>query len=153
VWDFVARVEKVKKKEAKRRHKKQHNGERPDDDLELELENTNPESAETRSSWNKEMDGDILAWSGRARPIVDLDTEHLEFDTHVLRVSTPILRKVPVPIGPALPRRDRDELKHMHARLMLILFKPWRHASDLISEGQTWIEAYDEFHQTCSPEI
>ncbi|KAJ7455974.1 hypothetical protein B0H11DRAFT_1700037, partial [Mycena galericulata] len=59
---------------------------------------------------------------------------------------------VPVPIGPPLPRRDREDLKHKHARLMLILFKPWRHCSDLLSEHQTWVEAYDDFLQECSSE-
>ncbi|KAJ7710213.1 hypothetical protein B0H16DRAFT_1216139, partial [Mycena metata] len=61
---------------------------------------------------------------------------------------------VPVPIGPALPRRDRDGYtKHKHARLMLILFKPWRHCSDLVRTDQSWIEAYEEFLEVCSPDV
>ncbi|KAJ7131265.1 hypothetical protein C8R44DRAFT_613105, partial [Mycena epipterygia] len=56
-------------------------------------------------------------------------------------------------MGPGLPRRDREELKHKHARLMLILFKPWRHCTDLLSEDETWLEAYNEFLATCSPEV
>ncbi|KAJ7843876.1 hypothetical protein B0H14DRAFT_2251405, partial [Mycena olivaceomarginata] len=55
---------------------------------------------------------------------------------------------VPVPIGPAMPRRD---LKQKHGRLMLILFKPWRHASDLRLSGQSWQEAYLAFREVCSP--
>ncbi|KAJ7489721.1 hypothetical protein B0H11DRAFT_1691528, partial [Mycena galericulata] len=57
---------------------------------------------------------------------------------------------VPVPIGPALPRRDMDDLKPKHARLMLILFKPWRHANDLREEGQSWEDAYLQFRSDCS---
>ncbi|KAJ6447539.1 hypothetical protein C8R45DRAFT_753955, partial [Mycena sanguinolenta] len=70
---------------------------------------------------------------------------HIESATHFLKVCQPGSRKVPVPIGPAFPRRDIDDLKDKHARLMLILFKPWRHAADLRSAGQTWREAYTEF--------
>ncbi|KAJ7707962.1 hypothetical protein B0H14DRAFT_2231640, partial [Mycena olivaceomarginata] len=57
---------------------------------------------------------------------------------------------VPVPIGPAMPRRDVEDLKRKHARLMLILFKPWRHASDLRLQGQSWYEAYLAFRNQCS---
>ncbi|KAJ7715908.1 hypothetical protein DFH07DRAFT_695831, partial [Mycena maculata] len=57
---------------------------------------------------------------------------------------------VPVPIGPAMPRRDVKDLKQKHARLMLILFKPWRHASDLRSEGQSWHDTYLLFRDKCS---
>ncbi|KAF8164638.1 hypothetical protein K438DRAFT_1472400, partial [Mycena galopus ATCC 62051] len=51
--------------------------------------------------------------------------------------------------GPALPRRDRDESTAKHACLMLVLFKPWRRCIDLISDSQTWIEAYEECLETC----
>ncbi|KAJ7450650.1 hypothetical protein B0H11DRAFT_1643034, partial [Mycena galericulata] len=55
--------------------------------------------------------------------------------------------------GPGLPRRDQENTKHRHARLMLILFKPWRHATDLISTGQTWVDAYEEFLEDCPSEV
>ncbi|KAJ6477272.1 hypothetical protein DFH09DRAFT_836450, partial [Mycena vulgaris] len=57
---------------------------------------------------------------------------------------------VPVVIGPAMPRRDVKELKHKHARLMLILFKPWRHASDLYVAGESWEDAYLNFRSEAS---
>ncbi|KAJ7779475.1 hypothetical protein DFH07DRAFT_721265, partial [Mycena maculata] len=59
---------------------------------------------------------------------------------------------VPVPVGPALPRRDHDDSMHRHARLMLILFKPWRHASDLLSGAQSWLDAYEDFLKDCPAE-
>ncbi|KAJ6535162.1 hypothetical protein B0H19DRAFT_885858, partial [Mycena capillaripes] len=34
--------------------------------------------------------------------------------------------------------------------LMLILFKPWRHFSDLPLPGQSWEEAYADFRNHCS---
>ncbi|KAJ7488607.1 hypothetical protein B0H11DRAFT_1633715, partial [Mycena galericulata] len=75
---------------------------------------------------------------------------HIEASTHFLRVCSPLARKIPVPIGPALPRRDMPDLVHKHARMMLILFKPWRHANDLRQEGETWEDAYLKFRSECS---
>ncbi|KAF5335555.1 hypothetical protein D9611_012211 [Ephemerocybe angulata] len=60
--------------------------------------------------------------------------------------------RVPVPIGPALPRRDCPEVYERYCRLMLILFKPWRHAEDLRSGTQKWSEAFSEFQNTCDPQ-
>ncbi|KAJ7015752.1 hypothetical protein C8F04DRAFT_902710, partial [Mycena alexandri] len=55
--------------------------------------------------------------------------------------------------GPALPRRDTPASIEKHARLMLILFKPWRHASDLRHSEQSWSSAYQQFLETCTPDI
>ncbi|KAJ7136454.1 hypothetical protein C8R43DRAFT_863907, partial [Mycena crocata] len=78
---------------------------------------------------------------------------HLEEDTHQLRVSAFETRKVPVPIGPAIPRRDKEASREKHARLMLILFKPWRHAEDLRSINQSWSDAFQQFSTTCSEHV
>ncbi|KAJ6505078.1 hypothetical protein C8R45DRAFT_801664, partial [Mycena sanguinolenta] len=77
--------------------------------------------------------------------------DHIQSTSHFLRVRAPTSRIIPVPIGPAMPRRDVEDLKLKHARLMLILFKPWRHARDLRSQGQSWHEAYMAFRDVCSP--
>ncbi|KAJ7177007.1 hypothetical protein C8R46DRAFT_834422, partial [Mycena filopes] len=78
---------------------------------------------------------------------------HLEDETHLMRVLPHSRRRVPVPIGPALPRRDTPASVEKHARLMLILFKPWRHADDLRHSQQSWSEAYQQFWETCTPDI
>ncbi|KAJ7110811.1 hypothetical protein C8R43DRAFT_826286, partial [Mycena crocata] len=39
--------------------------------------------------------------------------------------------------------------REKHARIMLILFKPWRHANDLRHANQTWSQAYEQFLLTC----
>ncbi|KAJ3836598.1 hypothetical protein F5878DRAFT_504973, partial [Lentinula raphanica] len=57
---------------------------------------------------------------------------------------------MPVPIGPSIPRRDRPELYERYARLMLILFKPWRSYKDLREPLQSWSDAFNIFLQTCS---
>ncbi|KAJ7016398.1 hypothetical protein C8F04DRAFT_948821, partial [Mycena alexandri] len=86
-------------------------------------------------------------------PRVAFQTAHLQDNTHTIKVRSYFRRKIPVPIGPALPRRDTPASEQKHARLMLILFKPWRHASDLRETGQTWLEAYTEFLPSCSEEV
>ncbi|KAJ7486646.1 hypothetical protein FB451DRAFT_1026851, partial [Mycena latifolia] len=79
---------------------------------------------------------------------------HLESDTHLVRVRAHKNRRVPVPIGPALPRRDHENSAAKHARLMLILFKPWRHSADLRHANQSWVEAYAHFlRDECPPDV
>ncbi|KAL6304623.1 hypothetical protein BKA93DRAFT_710500, partial [Sparassis latifolia] len=55
--------------------------------------------------------------------------------------------------GPALPRRDREELYSRYCRLMLIFFKPWYNARQLRQHGETWIHAFQSFLKTCSVHI
>ena len=55
---------------------------------------------------------------------------------------------VPVPIGPALPRRDQPEARARYCRLMLILFKPWRVLSDLRRAGESWEDAFNVLSST-----
>jgi hypothetical protein len=160
VWDFVAQVEKVRK--VKRSHKKSKDRDDNDELVESNIPQANlngigndsgcldGDEDKDESTWL----GDILLWNGRTRPKVKFNVGHLEDQTKILNVISPDARRVPVPIGPALPRRDRDDYSKLkHARLMLILFKPWRHCSDLLDDGQSWLEAYDEFLNTCSSEI
>ncbi|PBK65644.1 hypothetical protein ARMSODRAFT_860094, partial [Armillaria solidipes] len=40
-----------------------------------------------------------------------------------------------------------------YCRLMLILFKPWRHASDLRADGQSWVDAFHAFREVCTERI
>ena len=93
---------------------------------------------------------ELLSRKTRKRPKINLVEPHLEAASHILRVRSPDKRYVPVPIGPSIPRRDRDEVKARYCRLMLILFKPWRRASDLRSAGQSWESSFEEFTVECS---
>ncbi|KAF9779660.1 hypothetical protein BJ322DRAFT_1013146, partial [Thelephora terrestris] len=84
----------------------------------------------------------------------ELHPEHSEYQKKLQHVRTLHWKHlVPVPIGPALPRRDRPELYPKYARLMLILFKPWRTEADLRGGMNDWAQAFDEFVKSCSPEI
>ncbi|KAJ7049296.1 hypothetical protein C8F01DRAFT_931747, partial [Mycena amicta] len=60
---------------------------------------------------------------------------------------------VPVPCGPGLPRRDREETAPKFKRLMLILFKPWRSPQDLKLPTESWTDAYDAFMRDCPNEF
>ncbi|KAJ7809737.1 hypothetical protein B0H14DRAFT_2269493, partial [Mycena olivaceomarginata] len=55
--------------------------------------------------------------------------------------------------GPGIPRRDRTEVHARYCRLMLIFFKPWRHATDLRKQGQSWDDAFKLFAENCSESI
>ena len=84
----------------------------------------------------------------------ELHLEHREHKKKIQRVHTHHWKDfVPVPIGPALPRRDRPEVYPKYARLMLILFKPWRTEADLRSGANSWAEAFDDFVKSSSPGI
>lgn len=58
-------------------------------------------------------------------------TEHPEYATHMMKILPLTQKYVLVPLGPPLPRYDRDSSREAYCRLMLILFKPWIIATDL----------------------
>ena len=67
---------------------------------------------------------------------------HTQFETHVLRKRESWT--VPVLLGERVPRSDRDPSeKEAWARMMLILFVPWRSPSDLRSMRESWTEAFE----------
>ncbi|KAJ7811473.1 hypothetical protein B0H14DRAFT_2289113, partial [Mycena olivaceomarginata] len=78
---------------------------------------------------------------------------HDEEKTHILRVRASDDTFVPVPIGPGIPRRDKKDVWPRYCRLMLIFFKPWRHAPDLRGNHPSWESAFTEFVQTCDPKL
>ncbi|KAJ7906370.1 hypothetical protein B0H13DRAFT_1619416, partial [Mycena leptocephala] len=55
--------------------------------------------------------------------------------------------------GPGIPRRDKSDVYPRYCQLMLIFFKPWRHAKDLRREGQSWEDAFQSFALNCSASI
>ncbi|KAJ7804472.1 hypothetical protein B0H14DRAFT_2383697, partial [Mycena olivaceomarginata] len=55
--------------------------------------------------------------------------------------------------GPGIPRRDKSDVYPRYCQLMLIFFKPWRHAKDLRKEGQSWEDAFQSFALNCSASI
>ncbi|KAJ7823154.1 hypothetical protein B0H14DRAFT_2168500, partial [Mycena olivaceomarginata] len=55
--------------------------------------------------------------------------------------------------GPGIPRRDKAHLRAKYCRLMLIFFKPWRHAKDLKGPHVSWEDAFNEFNENCSESV
>ncbi|KAI0352246.1 hypothetical protein OH77DRAFT_1368236, partial [Trametes cingulata] len=68
--------------------------------------------------------------------------EHTQFHTHILRRRAK--QQVPVILGERIPRSDRgEEEREAWARMMLILFIPWRAPSDLRAPEESWATAYE----------
>jgi hypothetical protein len=68
--------------------------------------------------------------------------EHPEYATHGLRIVPYREKYVLVPLGPPLPRFDRDSTREAYCRLMVVLFKPWIAATDLKQIDVSWTECY-----------
>ncbi|RPD70482.1 hypothetical protein L226DRAFT_432330, partial [Lentinus tigrinus ALCF2SS1-7] len=66
---------------------------------------------------------------------------HPDATTHILRKR--VVWVVPVILGPHVPRSDRsDEERQDWARIILLLFLPWRSPADLKHNTETWYQAY-----------
>ncbi|KAJ7901464.1 hypothetical protein B0H13DRAFT_1621961 [Mycena leptocephala] len=105
---------------------------------------------------DKEADhskGSVMHDDSRKRPRVPLQTGHEQAKTHIFCVCAPDDILIPVPIGPGIPRRDKEQLREKYCRLMPIFFKPWRHAVDLKDTHPSWECAFDEFIKTCSQSV
>ena len=78
----------------------------------------------------------------RGRPLNDrwlFRTDHPQYSTHILiRRSFAV---VPVLVGPAIPREDREDTAERYARAILTLFHPWTTVFDICHVNQSWNEA------------
>ncbi len=78
--------------------------------------------------------------------------EHTQYATHGLRKRREWV--VPVLLGDRTPRSDRQpEEKEAWARMMSILFVPWRTPADLKGIGETWCEAFDRHRAAIPPRL
>ncbi|KAI9062911.1 hypothetical protein FKP32DRAFT_1552112, partial [Trametes sanguinea] len=79
-----------------------------------------------------------------------VSNEHTQFHTHHLRKRSEWT--VPVILGDRIPRSDRgDDERERWARMMLILFIPWRVPADLRIQGGSWMETYERRKEGLSP--
>ncbi|KAI9059355.1 hypothetical protein FKP32DRAFT_1580029 [Trametes sanguinea] len=68
--------------------------------------------------------------------------DHTQYKSHCLRMRN--TWTVPVILGDRIPRCDRgEEEREMWARMVMILFIPWRNPSDLKAESESWLSAYE----------
>lgn len=90
--------------------------------------------------------------SGRKTwPCYNYLPSHPKYQYSKVKVQNKNDTRVPVSIGPALPRHGRQEVCECYAWVMLILFKPWWHAEDLRSPSQKWSNTFEQFHKNCDP--
>ena len=151
-WDYISRVEKVSKKSDQRKHRKafdRHESSDPDDiDADVYDADPSPDFEDEETSDSEPVDNNIpclwdlhlhfnkhLKSTKKSRPRVEFTPSHSECNTHYQCIRLHCRRLVPVPVGPSIPRRDREETKERHARLMLILLKPWTTVEDLLPQG------------------
>ncbi|KAF6753110.1 hypothetical protein DFP72DRAFT_849477 [Ephemerocybe angulata] len=159
LWEFVSRVEKYKFPAPSRRHA--HGDEDPDsiteeihqEDSDLpEVDANSMDVDPTHQNQHYNSDSSILADCSLQRPTYTLKETHPQHTTHALRILHPTNRKVPVPAGPSIPRRDKDSDREPHGRLMLIFFKPWMCKNDLKHPTESWLEAFQSWANTAPAE-
>lgn len=128
VWEFMCTVDQLPKRQHRNNDWDGDDDESEDLDMDISTENKQSRSHE-------------------------LHPEHPEYTRKIQRTQkNPCKHFVPVPIGPTIPRRDRPEIYAKYARLMLILFKPWRKEADLRRCSENWSEAFNEFLKSCTKE-
>lgn len=167
LWDFVCQVDKLKKRKSLPLVSALDGsadlideGANSDDSESVESESDDADDIESDAVDSgtiklNEDDQSFLSIVSRSRPIVKLLAGHAECNSHELKVRHPTRRRVPVPIGPAFPRRDVESDCAKYARLMLLIYKPWRTVSDLKEAGKSWHESFEDWKRSpeFSPEI
>ena len=85
----------------------------------------------------------------RGRPPNDrwlFHSDHPQHSTHlIIRRSFAV---IPVLVGPAIPRCDREDTAERYARAILTLFCPWTTMLDLCQLDETWAEALERLQTT-----
>ena len=100
------------------------------------------------------QDMDLLAHGSAGEKFCFL-VDHVHHLSHAVVIVPRCARVVPVPIGGALPSRSDASLNDRYAKLMLILFKPWRSLVDLRGGSDNWADAFHNFVSTgvCSIKV
>ena len=111
LWEYVACIQKLTKKWVSHRSNNRGSLQQAD---KLEIDMAFKSIATTRAKYM-------------------FSVSHPDHESHIQQVCRPEKRLTPVPIGPPLPCRDREEDMTRYHRLMLILFKLWSNPRDLIS--------------------
>ncbi len=150
LWEYTARVRKERLSNLYKRRK---------DDIAVERDEPLEDDINTNLPIESILEGD---WTGahsmlndrrRKRPKFKFDSEHNDHLTHFQMVTLPVDHRVPVLLGPGVPRRDRKDVYPRYCRLMLILFRPWSSSHDLREEGQSWEEAFKQFADAAAPSV
>ncbi|KAJ3548530.1 hypothetical protein NM688_g5285 [Phlebia brevispora] len=145
VWQFVRHTSKEHIRERRK------NDEKTDESGdEMDVDDRPISEVEALSIADLET---VLNSIRRRRPTYQFLSNHPECKRKHIRIRHPNELRIVVPIGAALPRRDRAGVFAKYCRLMLLLFKPWRQMKDLREEQQAWNEAFSTFQRECSSEV
>jgi len=121
LWEFLEQTEKV------RRTSTECKNEQSDDE-----------------SWDATMIVQRRAYTCRLRRAF-ADQSHPQYNMHELCLRNK--RVVPVLLGESIPLpRKSDWRMEEFCRVMLLLFRPWRSVSSLLSGFSCWTEAFDAYH-------
>jgi Helitron helicase-like domain at N-terminus len=165
VWDFISQTEKIRIRQActvtGSGKRKDLNENFDSDNIQVDDQSDNHGDGDDVSECDDHEDTAVSnnitefpTQNGRRqRKTIHFQSEHIEALTHCSSIQSLEKNFIPVPIGPSLPRRDQIEVRARYCRLMLILFRPWRHANDLRLLGQSWEAAFSEFLEQCSTKI
>ena len=115
LWDFVAKTEKLYA--GKRDASRPSIDEDANEDIDTNPDGQGCDNGSDPENQNTQIHGSKAGERFRFLP------EHKEYGLKCIRLRE--VDVVPVPIGPALPRRDDQGSRVQYCRLMVILFKPW----------------------------
>ncbi len=153
LWEYTAQVRKERVSKLTRASSGY------DDSDESGSEDEGTDSASSNLPLESIMDGDwssvgaMLEDRRRKRPKFRFADGHTDCRYYYRHISHPHDRRVPVPLGPGIPRRDRKEVHARYCRLMLILFKPWVGPRDLRDNNQSWSDAFAAFFGNAQPSV
>lgn len=147
-WDFIAQTEKVAIKAADRVDA----GAESEGDLEGATDD-HVDRQEERDQCADRSIQILLENTSRSRLTFPFVLPHPEVHKKKVKLVHPRLRRIVVPIGPPLPRRDQVEIYARYSRAMLLLFKPWRGPDNLRADRQSWADAFDNFNASATDYI
>jgi hypothetical protein len=144
LWDFISKTEKVYGRVREPRTAGDNLG--INDNEEVDRVDDSDGDNDGNEAGDGGVDAERIGFGGRQTgggrmPKYQFLSGHKESDRKHVR-----LRKqevIPVPIGPAMPRRDQAEGLTRYCRLMLLLFKPWRIVSDLRDACTSWESTFE----------
>ena len=148
LWDFVSRVDKVRKP-TKKSKKKEASSFVLDDLAESEDRDVDTENDDEGDNYFGTENLPNLSEADRKRPTCSFKPEHVQSKTHFLRLRRFSHSFVNVLIGPSVPRRDVESVYDRYCRVMLLLFKPWGKGTRLRGDDESWASAFDKFLVGC----
>jgi hypothetical protein len=109
LWDAVAQLEKVRK-----------NKKKTYEDVQSVLDNSPEGDGATQEDDSEHINVGVTAETllssvSRVRPKMNFLSQHPDCLTHTVQINCSQNRFIPVPIGPSIPRRDREESKERYS--------------------------------------